>query len=528
MKLSALNVIIAVCLLSISKAGVASPVVIDFEDFDLNGEISQSFQNSLVVNGVNFQGHKINIVKPFEPLTPNLRTVYLTAASNVTSNFEILFPYPVANLKFNTLADNVEDMGVVEVYDGTDSLLGVKSFIKDNNLSTKELNSFTEFNGITRLRIMQTIGGFGFDDFTFEPAKQNLLLDFSNPTTFIQNVVAKDMLTNTPVRGATATFSPRGGVVSSDQQVVVNVVQAAFDKAGANVNVSKNPSDFTGEESITSKMIVGGNLSDLKFSSPNYIYGGSSSALGFAPVNIGNTDSSDIGYVFPLAFTDPDLIPGAIAHEAGHLFGISHIDGKGGIMESSAQSIKFPLTFSKKAEDCLKVNINGEAGTCSVGGSKKSGKLTPILGTVDVDTIYDATLAIPIESLGGHFASDYIELGNFVSGVSTEFDVPFFDGDAFLFGRSDPNGIFDIILNKPFTNITEDYSSEDISVLSFSDLTGPKSTFSITQITSPNSFEKIGNIISGVEDRVSVPVSNTISLILLGFILMLFSWRRRF
>jgi hypothetical protein len=66
-----------------------------------------------------------------------------------------------------------------------------------------------------------------------------------------------------------------------------------------------------------------------------------------SPADCGNRNRGDVGFVFANGFVlGIDLLAVAIAHEAGHTFGLSHVEREGDVMH---RYLTFPARFSEEA-----------------------------------------------------------------------------------------------------------------------------------------------------------------------------------
>lgn len=120
---------------------------------------------------------------------------------------------------------------------------------------------------------------------------------------------------------------PPASISEADKDAILSQVALYFSNAGAKLYITADKptsGDYTA-------IHVGG-LSSL-FGCP-----GSGNVAGMAPFDSGNANPNDVGFVF-LTSKDAKSLAQAIAHEAGHTFGLDHSDNKADIMYASAMSV---------------------------------------------------------------------------------------------------------------------------------------------------------------------------------------------
>ncbi len=168
----------------------------------------------------------------------------------------------------------------------------------------------------------------------------------------------------------TATVPP-SGINVSDQQKIVQKVQAYFDKAGASVIVTTTKplsGDFT-------TMIVGGSYGSLGCRD-------SRSILGIAPLDRGNANRNDIAFTFTSYVRNINTVADTIAHEAGHSYGLDHTRNQRDLMFASNTSQQEGFAVGQVGVGRVQ---DGPAVLRQVLGTKSPGSttpVTPISGTV--------------------------------------------------------------------------------------------------------------------------------------------------
>jgi hypothetical protein len=135
---------------------------------------------------------------------------------------------------------------------------------------------------------------------------------------------------------ANATIPP-ANLSAADKDNIVDQVQEHYDVAGAKIILTtQKPTsgDFT-------TIHVGGSYSDL-----GWLGGG---VLGVAPFDVGNTNRNDIGFAFTSGVNSNAVIAETVSHEAGHSFGLDHVNNRRDIMHASSTSTIEGFFASPKA-----------------------------------------------------------------------------------------------------------------------------------------------------------------------------------
>ncbi len=128
------------------------------------------------------------------------------------------------------------------------------------------------------------------------------------------------------VCGRSATI-PVAGFSSAERQQILTSVQQYFDKAGAALIVT----DIKPTSGAYTTIHVGGSYASLGCAERPGV-------LGVAPFDRGNMNPADVGFAFTARNRDPGLTAETIAHEAGHTYGLDHVDNRECLMYASNSS----------------------------------------------------------------------------------------------------------------------------------------------------------------------------------------------
>jgi hypothetical protein len=120
---------------------------------------------------------------------------------------------------------------------------------------------------------------------------------------------------------------------SSAIKKIVDKVKGYYDKLNVKV-VTTRPSS-----GAYTMIVIGGKPGDVQYTNK---------AAGRAPVDCGNTNPNNIGFVFSDGISSwigfpKTMVALTIAHEAGHTFGLNHISSKTAIMAPTAVDALLPL-----------------------------------------------------------------------------------------------------------------------------------------------------------------------------------------
>jgi len=119
---------------------------------------------------------------------------------------------------------------------------------------------------------------------------------------------------------------PPAPLSESDKDAILTQVAQYFSNAGAKLSISADKpasGDYT-------TIHVGGSYSAFGCA-------GSVNVAGIAPFDVGNANPNDVGFVF-MSTKDVKSLAQAIAHEAGHTFGLDHSDNKLDLMYAQAMA----------------------------------------------------------------------------------------------------------------------------------------------------------------------------------------------
>ena len=204
-------------------------------------------------------------------------------------------------------------------------------------------------------------------------------------------------------------------------------------------------------------------------------------ALGEALTDPENNNKQGTAWVYAGNVVDQigkHRISEIVSHEAGHLFGLSHIE-KNQIMVANAGD-GLLNRFSSQAADCLRRNVNGDNVTCDAGGGQKKkvswlkGRFNYIVG--QINAVKKIAFALPNSTSGAAAGFTLVQPQTFSDGTFG-FDIPEFEGyGAFLastydgdeeynlaldwhnlLGIADPfdqNALFDLAFNVGFDDLT--------------------------------------------------------------------------
>lgn len=192
---------------------------------------------------------------------------------------------------------------------------------------------------------------------------------------------------------------PPAQLSPADKQAVVDSVQAFYNAAGALLRVTtEKPSagEFT-------TIHTGGSYADLGCAGAGI--------LGVAPFDQGNANRSDIGFAFTKNTNSNRIIAETIAHEAGHSFGLEHVESRKDLMYFSSTNEITGFTASRvsgraKTQDAPALLIAALGSGTATAGTVVAGGSTPATGTpqTPVNTPVSAPTIPGIGNLPGGLA----------------------------------------------------------------------------------------------------------------------------
>ncbi len=179
----------------------------------------------------------------------------------------------------------------------------------------------------------ETVGNADKKDFSLAGAEQILFVNFDGATVIKGFSKTQSFI---PCKQSTVIAAPQ--LSPADKQAILDSVQAHYNNVGALLKVTaERPAtgDFT-------TIHVGGSYSDL-----GCVGGGG--VLGVAPFDQGNSNRNDIGFAFTKGTNSNTIIAETISHEAGHSFGLDHVESRKDLMFASSTNELTGFTVSRVA-----------------------------------------------------------------------------------------------------------------------------------------------------------------------------------
>ena len=176
----------------------------------------------------------------------------------------------------------------------------------------------------------ETVGNADKNEFGLAGAEQVLFVNFDGAT-----VVKGFSRTQSFIPCKQSSVIPAPQLSPSDKQAILDSVQAHYNDIGALLKVTADKpaaGDFT-------TIHVGGAYSDL-----GCVGGG---VLGIAPFDEGNSNRNDIGFAFTKGVNSNRIIAETISHEAGHSFGLDHVESRKDLMYFSSTNEITGFTVSR-------------------------------------------------------------------------------------------------------------------------------------------------------------------------------------
>lgn len=165
---------------------------------------------------------------------------------------------------------------------------------------------------------------------------------------------------------------PAAQLSPADKQAIVDNVQAFYNAAGALLKVT---TDRPASGEFTT-ILAGGSYADLGCVGAGI--------LGVAPFDEGNANRSDIGFAFTKNTGNNRIIAETIAHEAGHSFGLEHVESRKDLMYFSSTNEITGFSVSKvsgraKSQDAPALLIAALGSGTSAAGTVTAGNSTPTI-----------------------------------------------------------------------------------------------------------------------------------------------------
>jgi hypothetical protein len=214
-----------------------------------------------------------------------------------------------------------------------------KKGTEDGTASTEESSEEIEIDDVIMppqeyydTLFAETVGNADKKEFGLASAEQVLFVNFEGATVVKGFSRTQSFI---PCRQNSTIPSPQ--LSPADKQAILDLVQAHYNDIGALLKVTaEKPSsgDFT-------TIHVGGAYSDL-----GCIGRG---VLGIAPFDQGNSNRNDIGFAFTKGVNSNRIIAETISHEAGHSFGLDHVESRKDLMYFSSTNEITGFTVSRVA-----------------------------------------------------------------------------------------------------------------------------------------------------------------------------------